>query len=94
MKNKSHFTIFGYNYQNVKTNERVRLAFMVLGIVFTLITAVLHFFVPAAVGWHPIFVALSIICWLENLGTHMVRQDFKELCIDVVIIFVIIFILT
>lgn len=75
-------------------SEKARRIFFVLGIIFTIVTAVLHFFVPAAGTVHAIFVALSIICWLENFGTFAVRHDIKEAGLVLLIILAIIFILT
>lgn len=94
MKNQKERLAISFDRDRVKVpSEKLRKIFLCLGVIFTVVTAVLHFFVPAAGAWHPLFFILSIICWLENFGTFAVRHDIKEAGIVVLVILGIIFIL-
>ena len=75
-------------------SEKVRKVAFILGIIFTVITALSHFFIPAMAAVHPVFVGLSLLCWVVNFCIFTVRYDVKEAGIVALVILAIIFILT
>ena len=75
-------------------SEKVRKVAFILGIIFTVITAISHFLIPAMASVHPVFVVLSLLCWVVNFCIFTVRYDVKEAGIVALVILAIIFILT